>query len=404
MFWGSAYGGFGLATARRAGFEVPEEAFDRLCKYLSEQLRGTGGDQFDPYAHGSGASDRCLALYTLAIADRAEPAYHELLFKKRDQLSAENRALLALAIAESEGPAAMIDELLSPKQEMRTPDNDWFWSPSRDSAMRLLAWCKHEPESPAVGKLVTELMGRRLGGHWTTTQGNCWSLLALGEYFRQVEKPDAEIAGTLAWAGKQQKFAVTEETPLNVLDFALGKDVATKPLRLANPDKKKVFTEVLIESRPQTIRQPRQDQGYAIRRSYAKVEDDGTLSELKEPRVGDRVLITLNIDVRRPAHYLAVDDPLPAIFETLNPAFKSQETRAGEKLGRDWVSDFHELREDRALFFADEIFPGQYTIRYLARVRAAGTATAPAAKIEEMYHPERFGMTETLQLTSLPLK
>ena len=404
LFWGTAYGGFGLAMARRAGFEVPEEAFDRLCKYLSEQLRGTGTDGFDGhYGHG-GPSDRCLALYTLALADRAEPAYHELLFKKRDQLSTENRALLALAIVESEGPAEMIDELLNPKQQMRTPENDWFWSPSRDSAMRLLAWCKHQPDSPAVGKLVTELFGRRLGGHWTTTQGNCWSLLALGEYFRQAEKPDAEVAGTLAWAGKQQKFAVTEETPLNVVDFALGKDSATKPLRLANPDKKKLFTEVLIESRPRTIQQPRQDQGYAIRRSYAKVEDNGTLSELKEPRVGDRVLITLNIDVRQPAHYLAVDDPLPAIFEALNPAFKSQETRVGEKLGRDWLSDFHELREDRALFFADEIFPGQYTIRYLARVRAAGTATAPAAKIEEMYHPERFGMTETLQLTSLPLK
>ena len=149
---------------------------------------------------------------------------------------------------------------------------------------------------------------------------------------------------------------------------------------------------------------PRQDQGYAITRTYSKVEDDGTLAELKDARVGDRVLVTLNLDVRRRANYVAVDDPLPSVFEAINPVFKSQETRAGETLGRDWVSDHKELREDRALFFADSIYPGQYTIRYLARVRAAGTATAPAAKIEEMYHPERFGMTETVQLTSLPLK
>jgi len=32
------------------------------------------------------------------------------------------------------------------------------------------------------------------------------------------------------------------------------------------------------------------------------------------------------------------------------------------------------------------------------------TATAPSAKIEEMYHPDRFGLTETVQLTSLPLR
>ena len=35
---------------------------------------------------------------------------------------------------------------------------------------------------------------------------------------------------------------------------------------------------------------------------------------------------------------------------------------------------------------------GAHEIRYLARVRAAGAATAPPTKIEEMYHPERFGL------------
>lgn len=404
LFWGSAYGGFGLAMARRAGFEVPEEPFERLCKYLSAQLRSASGESFDQHYQGGGPSDRCLALYTLALAQRAEPAYHELLFKKRDQLSAENRALLALAIVESEGPAEMVAELLNPRQEGKLPESDSFWSMSRDSAMRLLAWSRHLPESPQVGKLVSELMGRRTGGHWSTTQGNCWSLLALGDYFRRVEKPDGAIAGSLTWQGQRETFALSDTSPMKLLDFSLGKDSAGQPLRLANPDKKQLFTEVMIEARPKMIRQPQQDQGYGIRRDYAKVEDDGRLSELKDLRVGDRVLVTLHVEVRRPAQYLAVDDPLPAIFEAINPTFKSQETRAGEVLGREWLSDHHELREDRALFFADQIYPGQYTIRYLARVRAAGTVTAPSAKIEEMYHPERFGLTETLQLTSLPLK
>jgi uncharacterized protein YfaS (alpha-2-macroglobulin family) len=403
LFWGSAYGGLGLALARRAGFEVPEERFERLCKYLSAHLRGTGGDGFDQHYRGGGPSDRCLALYTLALAERAEPAYHELLFKRRDQLSAENRALLALAIVESDGPKEMVEELLNAKQDAKVPDSDLFRSPSRDTAMRLLAWSQHQPEAPAVARLVTELLGRRLGGHWSTTQGNCWSLLALGGYFRQADKPAEEIAGTVTWQGREERFAVNRETPLRVIELPLTKEAASKPLRLANPGKQQLFTEVLIEARPQ-IQQPQQDQGYAIRRNYAKIEDDGTLSELKEPRVGDRVLVTLNLEVRQPARYLAVDDPLPSIFEAVNPVFKSQATRAGETIGRDWSGDHQELREDRALFFADEIHPGQYTIRYLARVRAAGTATAPAAKVEEMYHPERFGMTETMQLTSLPLK
>ncbi len=404
LFWGSAYGGFGLATARRAGFAVPEEEFARLCKYLSEQLRGTGADGTDPHHGGQGGSDRCLALYTLALAGKAEPAYHELLFKKRAALSSENRALLALAIIEAKGPAAMVAVLLDPQQEAKVPEDDAFWSTSRDSAMRLLAWTRHQPDAPVIDALVTELLGRRAGGHWGTTQGNSWSLLALSETLPRAEKLGTVIHGAVALGEKRTAFTLGEGAPLSSADFALGADAASKPLQLLNPGRDRVYAEVEIESRPRTLAAVRQDQGYAISRTYTKVEDDGTLAELKEPRVGDRVLVTLNLEVRRRASYVVVDDPLPAVFEAINPVFKSQETRAGEALGTEWVSDFKELREDRALFFADAIYPGQYTIRYLARVRAAGTATAPAAKIEEMYHPERFGMTETLQLTSLPLK
>jgi uncharacterized protein YfaS (alpha-2-macroglobulin family) len=206
------------------------------------------------------------------------------------------------------------------------------------------------------------------------------------------------------WQGQTQPVAVNGEQPVNLLDFKLSKESAAQPMRLSNPDGKNLFAEIVVESRPKGITQPRQDQGYSIQRTYAKVEDDGTLSELRETRVGDRVLVTLNVQVRSRANYIVVDDPLPAVFEAINPAFKSQETRVGDKLGQPWMSDYTELRDDRALFFADHVYPGEYTIRYLARVRAAGTATAPSTKVEEMYHPERFGLTETIQVTSLPLK
>ena len=90
-------------------------------------------------------------------------------------------------------------------------------------------------------------------------------------------------------------------------------------------------------------------------------------------------------------------------MEAINPEFKSQEVVGGETLGTEWVSDYHELRTDRALFFADLLYPGRYTLRYLARVICAGDAIAPSAKIEEMYHPERFGTTETIHVSAQSL-
>ena len=156
--------------------------------------------------------------------------------------------------------------------------------------------------------------------------------------------------------------------------------------------------------RSKLIEQPRQEQGYALTRRYAKLDDSGHLAAADNLRVGDRVLVTLDVETRRRATYVALEDRLPSVLAPINPAFKSQEVIAGESLGNEWVSDYHELRQDRAVFFVDLLHPGRYTLRYLARVVSAGEVIAPCARIEEMYHPERFGTTETLRVSAQSLE
>jgi uncharacterized protein YfaS (alpha-2-macroglobulin family) len=99
---------------------------------------------------------------------------------------------------------------------------------------------------------------------------------------------------------------------------------------------------------------------------------------------------------------VVVEDRLPCILEPLQPEFASQQTQTGLNNPTRWMGDHQEFRDGRALFFCDHLPQGLYSIRYLARVQASGTVTAPPAKVEEMYHPERFGMTATETLTSLP--
>ena len=101
---------------------------------------------------------------------------------------------------------------------------------------------------------------------------------------------------------------------------------------------------------------------------------------------------------------LVVDDPLPSLFEPLRPEFASRQAETVADLAEDWLSDYREFRQDRALFFRDRLPAGRHQVRYLARVRAAGTAVAPSAKVEQMYRPESFGTTEAGQVTSLPLE
>ncbi len=395
--WGSAYGGMVLALARQAGFTVPSEPFGILCQYLAEQLRGSADARRD-------VSARCLALYTLALAGRSEPAYHELLFKMRAQLSAENRALLALAILESQGPASMIQELLTPTGPAPASD-DGFGNEARALAVQLLAWSRFRPADPRVDVLTAELMRRRSRAHWGTTQADAWGVYALTDYARRVEGALTPAHGTLTWAGQTQPYQLGAAPTRLESRWRLSDQNRASPLELANPAQRRLYTQVIVESRSPVPLPPRQDRGYAIRRGYAKLDDDGHPRDVADLRVGDRVLVTLDIQAHQTAHYVAVEDPLPALFEAVNPEFKSQETRPVPGLanaGLPWFSDFRELRADRALFFRDHLEPGCYTLRYLARVRAAGTATAPAAKVEEMYHPERFGLSETITVTAHP--
>jgi len=389
----SAYAGVAGSLLGRAGYQgIPSD--DPLYEYLSKELRGLAK------IHDEVAlSQRALALYALAMAGRPEPAYHEEMFKRRRELSYESRALVALAILESHGPQKMVDELLS--RRMEAPESIcWFGSDARERAVQLLAWSMHQPKSNEVGRLTKELLGYRRHGHWATTQENAWALMALARYYVAAEDGGKPVSGTLVRRGGEQPFQVTREKPAITAAITFTPTEALKPVAVQNPKKGTLFGETRWVVRPPAAEQPRQDRGYAVSRSYRKIGDDGKLAEPKDLKVGDRIIVTLRVETVRPGHFVAIDDPLPAIFEAVNPAFRSQELGGGEMAGSDGLSDYHEVRSDRVLYFCDHMPAGAYIYRYLARVRAAGDATAGPTKVEEMYRPERFGLGEMVKVSS----
>ena len=111
--------------------------------------------------------------------------------------------------------------------------------------------------------------------------------------------------------------------------------------------------------------------------------------------------MTLRLETTRPAHFVAIDDPLPSILEAVNPAFVSRGV-GGTEGTTPWLVSHREVRSDRVLYFCDALPPGSFTFEYLARVRMAGEVTAGATKAEAMYRPERFGLGEIGRLTSRP--
>ena len=83
-----------------------------------------------------------------------------------------------------------------------------------------------------MDELAVELFRRRSNGHWSTTQANAWSLLALASYLRQVETGDKNATGQIVWDKATAPFAVSKENPLVTASFPILNKTAVEPIRL----------------------------------------------------------------------------------------------------------------------------------------------------------------------------
>lgn len=382
-----------VVALSRAGKESLPAGWDKLLSYLSGELRGLGEK-----TRASQLGDFALAVYALARAGQPEPAYHEVLLRRRAELSHESRALLALAMLATQGADRDVRWLLDTRNS--APEQyDWFGSRARSLAVRLLAWTRFEPENREVGTLVAELLQSRRNGKWRTTQENAWALLALSDYFTKVEGDIRPVDATLLQAEKSWPVHLTPKRLTETWEADFGPRQPPGPVVAENPGKRNLYGETRFVVRPAVEDQPRQDRGYAVSRTYEKIGNDGTPTDVSSLRVGDRVLVTLRVETPRPGHFVAIDDPLPAILEAVNPEFAVQGV-GGSQFERVWRADYRETRADRVVYFCNHLPRGAHTFRYLARVRSAGDVIAPPTKVEEMYRPERFGMSASARLES----
>lgn len=395
----SAWAAVVLSAAEAQGTKLPRQ-WNRLLEYLAKSLRGLDEDKSTIKL-----SDRAFAAYALALARRAEPSYHEELFRRRADLPRDARAVLALAIALSDGPREMAARLLSPR-EPAPDDTSPFGDAVRERAIRLLALTAIEPRGKEMGALVAELLKLGAAGASATTQNSAWTLLALASYQQQVEggrNAPRDARGAIVAGEESAPFAVSRAVPAVKKIFAFTPGAgASQKLEVANPSAATLYGETTFDVFPPLGDQPRQDRGFAVSRTYRKIAPDGSLQPAENLRVGDRIVVTIRVETTRPARFVAIDDPLPSVLEAVNPEFVSRASGETDALSTaEWVSH-SETRADRVLYFCDVLPAGAHTYEYLARVRVAGEATAGATRAEAMYRPERFGLGTTARLSSEP--
>jgi hypothetical protein len=111
----------------------------------------------------------------------------------------------------------MTRDLLAAKPKGRR-DYDEFDCSAREQAIRLMAWIRctessprvsvQKGEDPLIESLTADLMREARHGHWGTTQGDAWALLALRDC--RVESSRKDTEGRLVWRGHSVPFHLTK--------------------------------------------------------------------------------------------------------------------------------------------------------------------------------------------------
>jgi uncharacterized protein YfaS (alpha-2-macroglobulin family) len=386
--WATPYAGMGLLLASQAGARVPDSAKTSLSQALIESLRGMAENKSP-----SALETHARALYVLALAGQPQFAYQNSLAERVAELTPSARALLAAAIARGnpdDRPAARA--LLTSTTPFKLKDDSWMpYSPS--TALTLLAWTEIDPAATECHKALDKLIRDRSPyGHWRTTWMNGWSLVALAAYAKHEATPASDIRIELATDVGPETITLDPQNSTTSRTIPLAGEM--KLSALADPSG---FLRATLKSKPPIAPiLPVATNGLSIDRIHQRVLPTGGIEPLDQPKPGDLILVTLRVTLPNDdTRYLVIEDPLPAIFETVSSDFASQRSALNTATSQnDWNVSHSELRSDRAVFYLDHIWRrGTYTLTYLARCTLPGTATAPPAKVESMYDPENAALS-----------
>ena len=169
-----------------------------------------------------------------------------------------------------------------------------------------------------------------------------------------------------------------------------------KPLVIGNPGTASANAVITVSGIPSTP-EPALNQGFGLERTLFTMK--GERVDPSRLRQNERYVVALKV-TEPAARYgrLLLVDPVPAGLEIENANL----TEGASVAGLDWLKQeiypvHTESRDDRYVAAFERSGSRNdklsYTVAYIARAVSPGRYVSPAAVIEDMYRPDRFGRT-----------
>lgn len=418
----SAYVTFGLIRARAIGVSVDETALQRAGTYLrglrTEVTNDTSGADLDQIA---------FVQFVLAQASTFDEATINNLYNVRDRMSPSSRAMLAYVINAVNPADERVRDLISNLEttaivtsssaHWETPRENILarGSPIYTTSLVVYVLAKLDPANQIVFNAVRYLAAHRnVRGAWGLGHDNAWTLLALNEAMIGFGDLNADFAYNATFnggpllngdiAGNQILTSSEAQVPLEYVSAA-----SPNLLTIQREDGlgRLYYRAVLNVNRPVEDVQPL-NAGMQIDRVYCRAERSGAETKRCTPlsslQLGSDQTITarLTLVLPRDAHYVMVEDFIPAGMEVLNRNLKTSQ-QADDPTAvqvqfddKDPFADgwgwwlFHEpqIRDDSILFAADYLPAGTYVLTYTLVPLQAGEYRVLPAHAWESFFPE----------------
>lgn len=406
----TAYVVQGLVAAQEAGFAVEQRVLDEAIGYLKGELAPLSSLSEQHALHS-----QATILYVLALADQPDVSRTVQLYDARQGMQHWAQALLAqtlwridpadsrLANLKSDLTTAAILNATGAHWEEDAPDR-WNWNTdTRSTAIILDTFALLWPDSELAPNAVRWLMAARRAGHWETTQETAWALIALSDWMAASGELEADYRWALTFNGQPTADGVADESTLRQtteIDIDISQLLRDEVNRLtitreAGPGRLYYATH-LVAYLPVEEVLPL-SRGIIVNRRY--LDEQG--SPVTQGRVGDTLTVELTIIAPNDLYYVVVEDPYPAGAEAVDTGLLTESVlgerpilRPDDPLAQGWgwwwFSET-DLRDEKAVLFADYLPAGTYQHTYQIRLGLPGAYRVIPPVAQEFYMPEVYG-------------
>lgn len=372
-----------LTRAREQKVAVPQIAFNLALDRLRNQVVNTSEINKEE------AAGIAYALYVLARNGR--PVMGDLRYlvdnKLNDFASPLARAQIGAALSALGDRTRGRNAFASATGLLQQVRDDGLSRPDygtrlRDGAAVLALIAESGGDRAEIVRAVSVVDAGRQATRFTSTQENMWMVLAAQALAREAE------GVVLTVDGAERKGAFYRTLSAAALEAG--------PLTVANPGAAPAQAVITVAGIP-TAPEPALNQGFGLERVIYTMK--GERADPARLRQNERYVVALTVSQQAPRYgRLLLVDPVPAGLEIENANLTDGASTAGLNWLKQEVAPVHtEARDDRyvAAFerSGSKNEPVAFTVAYIARAVSPGRYVAPAAVIEDMYRPDRFGRT-----------